>query len=238
MNRFGFPKKDQEFGLPIGGHVIFYADCLNRETGKVEETARKYTPTSVVHQKGYVDFVIKIYRAGENPRFPHGGIMTQYLEGLKVGDSLKMEGPKGKLSYSGCGNFHISRKYQIKKKIGMIAGGTGITPMFQIIQAVVQNKDRIKLSLLYGNKSEKDILIREELEQLHEDYPNNFELNYIIDKADNPDTWKYETGYITEDILKKYMPAAADDTLILTCGPPIMCELAQKFLPDHMVHKF
>mmetsp|Transcript_5984 Transcript_5984/g.5145 ORF Transcript_5984/g.5145 Transcript_5984/m.5145 type:complete len:364 (-) Transcript_5984:25-1116(-) len=236
--RFNFPKEDMEFGLPIGGHVVFYAMTTDPENGKEEEIARKYTPTSVVHQKGYTEFVIKIYRAGENERFPHGGRMTQYLEKLNEGDSLKIEGPKGKLSYIGCGNFYIQKKYQVKKNIGMVAGGSGITPMYQIIQAAVHNQDKIMLSLLFGNKTEKDILIREELEQLKEDYPNNFDLTYIIDQSEHPETWKGETGYITEEILKKYMPNAGDDVLILTCGPPIMCDLVTKFLPNHMIHKF
>lgn len=227
-----------EFGLPIGGHVFFYATVEDPETKEMKEIARKYTPTSPVHQKGYCEFVIKIYRANEHPNFPHGGLMTQYLEKMKEGDSIKMEGPKGKIKYVGCGNFYISKQYLIKKNIGMIAGGTGITPIFQIIQAVVRNKDKVKLSLLFGNKSEKDILIREELEQLKDDYPDRFSLNYIIDKPDHPDTWKYETGYVTKEILEKYMPPAGDDTIILTCGPAILNNLAKEFLPDHMVHAF
>mmetsp|Transcript_26217 Transcript_26217/g.26108 ORF Transcript_26217/g.26108 Transcript_26217/m.26108 type:complete len:165 (+) Transcript_26217:595-1089(+) len=164
--------------------------------------------------------------------------MTQYLEKLPIGEYLKMEGPMGKLSYLGCGNFYISKKYHIKKEIGMVAGGSGITPIFQIIQAVVHNKDKIKCHLLFGNKSEKDILIREELEQLQEDYPANFKLTYIIDAAENPDTWKGETGYITQEILEEYMPKASDNSLIVTCGPPIMNQLVKKFMPDHMIHKF
>lgn len=147
--RFDFPDANMEFGLPIGGHVFFYATVQDPETGKEEEIARKYTPTSEVHQKGYCEFIIKIYRAGENPRFPHGGKMTQYLERMQVGKHLKMEGPKGRLSYSGCGNFYINKKYTIKKKIGMIAGGSGITPMFQIIQSVVKNKDKVNVTLLF-----------------------------------------------------------------------------------------
>ena len=147
--RFEFPNKDMEFGLPIGGHVFFYATVFNPEKEIEEEIARKYTPTSTVHQKGFWEFVIKIYRKDENPRFPHGGMMSQYLEKMPIGEYLKMEGPKGKLEYNGRGNFYIEKKYQIKTKIGMIAGGTGITPMFQIIQAVVKNKDKVDITLLF-----------------------------------------------------------------------------------------
>jgi len=42
-----------QFGLPLGGHVFFYANVFNPEKGKEEEIGRKYTPTSDVHQKGY-----------------------------------------------------------------------------------------------------------------------------------------------------------------------------------------
>jgi NAD(P)H-flavin reductase len=225
-------------GLPIGGHVFFYASMPDPESGEVVEVARKYTPTSEVHQKGYCDFIIKVYHAGENPRFPHGGMMSQYLEKMEIGKYLKMEGPKGKLSYTGCGNFYISKKYQIRRKIGMVAGGTGITPIFQIIQSVLANKDKVKLTLLFANKSESDILIREHLEQFQEDHPDLFTLHYIIDKAEHPETWKHETGYITKEILERLMPKSSDDTIILTCGPPIMRDLVTKFLPNHLVHEF
>ena len=236
--RFAFPSPDMEFGLPIGGHVIFYANVFNPATNKEEEIGRKYTPTSKLHQKGYCEFIIKVYHANVHPAFPHGGLMTQYLEKMQVGDSMKMEGPKGKINYLGRGNFSISKAPHVKTKIGMIAGGSGITPLFQIIQAVVETKDKVDLTLLFGNKSEKDILIREELEQLRDDYPERFNLHYIIDKPEHPETWTHETGYITQEILERLMPASGDETIILTCGPKIMNDLALKFLPNHVVHKF
>jgi len=236
--RFEFPDPNLEFGLPIGSHVFFYATVDNPETGKKEEIARRYTPTSSLHQKGFCEFIIKVYHANEHPRFPHGGMMTQYLEKMNIGEYLKIEGPKGKLKYIGCGNFYILKDYSIRKKIGMIAGGSGITPMWQILQAVVQNKDKVDVTLLFGNKSEKDILIREELEQLRDDYPERFKLHYIIDKADYPESWKHYTGYVTKEILESVMPPANDETIILTCGPQIMNDLVVKFLPNHKVFVF
>lgn len=50
-----------------------------------ELVQRKYTPISTIQSNGYVDFVIKIYRKNVHPRFPDGGIMTQYLESLEQG---------------------------------------------------------------------------------------------------------------------------------------------------------
>lgn len=101
-----------------------------KEKPEGELVQRKYTPTSTIFNNGYVDFVIKIYRKNIHPRFPDGGLMTQYLETLEPGAIMLMEGPKGRLAYEGFGNFIITRKPLRKLRIGMVAGGTGITPCY------------------------------------------------------------------------------------------------------------
>mmetsp|Transcript_2163 Transcript_2163/g.2480 ORF Transcript_2163/g.2480 Transcript_2163/m.2480 type:complete len:163 (+) Transcript_2163:586-1074(+) len=161
--------------------------------------------------------------------------MTQYLEKLEVGQYLTMSGPVAKKIYKGNGNFYIAKEHQVKKNVGMVSGGTGITPFYQIIQQVVKYRDSIKISLVYGNKSEKDILLKDELDSLQKQYPENISITYIIDKAENPQKWKGETGYITKEILDSYLPAPSDDTIIFTCGPKPMNNLVRKFLTDHFV---
>jgi NAD(P)H-flavin reductase len=53
---------------------------------------------------------------------------------MEIGDSMLMEGPKGRLEYNGFGNFLIAKKPVTGKKyIGCVAGGTGITPVYQVI---------------------------------------------------------------------------------------------------------
>jgi len=82
-----------------------------------------------------------------------------------------MEGPKGRLKYEGLGNFVITKKPVTgKTKIGLIAGGTGITPCYQIIQSILVNNDTPSVSLLFGNRTTNDILLKEELIQLRENY--------------------------------------------------------------------
>lgn len=131
--RFSFPDPDYTFGLPIGQHVIFSANIPTKENPNGELVQRKYTPTSTIFNNGYVDFVIKVYRKNVHPRFPDGGVMTQYLEGLENGEHMLMEGPKGRLAYEGFGNFLITKKPIRRTRIGMVAGGTGITPCYQVI---------------------------------------------------------------------------------------------------------
>ena len=61
--------------------------------------------------------------------------MSQYLDNMKLGHSIRAKGPLGRFEYHGDGNFHIAsgkgRDGHVKR-IGMLAGGTGITPMLQV----------------------------------------------------------------------------------------------------------
>lgn len=50
---------------------------------------------------------------------------------------------------------------------GMLAGGTGVTPMYQVANAILKNPaDKTKITLLFANVSADDILIEEELSNL------------------------------------------------------------------------
>lgn len=105
-----------------------------------EPISRKYTPTSHIFMQGRLELLIKVYFKDVHPQFPDGGKMSQYLNDLGLGTSIKVRGPFGKLSYFGDGNFKILKKFKpmsfVEKKytkIGMIAGGTGITPFYQVL---------------------------------------------------------------------------------------------------------
>jgi len=59
--------------------------------------------------------------------------MTQYLDQMKLGEEILMEGPKGRLAYECFGKIKISKQIVIKKNIGLVSGGTGITPCYQVL---------------------------------------------------------------------------------------------------------
>jgi len=120
---FKLPHDDWVMGLPVGGHVFFH---FTDSDGEV--ISRKYTPISKVNERGRVIFIIKLYLPCDE--FPEGGKMSVYLNKMNVGDKIKMEGPKGLLNYHGSGNFMLKRAPIKKTKIGMIAGGSGLTPCY------------------------------------------------------------------------------------------------------------
>ena len=87
--------------------------------------------------------------------------MSQHLESLKVGDEILCEGPVGMLKYLGFGLFEKKKeKLSIKKRVGLIAAGSGVTPMLSIAQASCLANDGVKIQFLYCNKTEGDIMCR------------------------------------------------------------------------------
>ncbi|KAJ5198453.1 Cytochrome b5 [Penicillium cinerascens] len=202
---FALPDAKSVLGLPIGQHVAIRA-VVDGTT-----VTRSYTPTSNNLDRGRIELVVKCY--------PDGLLSGCYLAGLSIGDEVEFRGPKGAMRYSN----------GLCRKIGMVAGGTGITPMYQVIRAICENEtDTTEISLIYANRSESDILLREELETFARRYPKNFKLWYMLDSA--PEGWAYGTGYVDQTVLSKHLPAHSSDTKIFLCGPPGMVNATKKNL--------
>ncbi|XP_076861207.1 NADH-cytochrome b5 reductase 3 [Brachyhypopomus gauderio] len=233
--RFALKSPEHVLGLPVGQHIFLSA----RIDGNL--VVRPYTPVSSDDDKGFVDLVVKIYYKNTHPKFPEGGKMSQYLESLRIGDTIDFRGPSGLLVYKGKGVFEVRADKKsppvIKnaKHVGMIAGGTGVTPMLQIIRAIMKDpQDRTICYLLFANQSEKDILLRPELEELQTNNQDRFKLWYTLDKV--PDDWEYSQGFISEQMVRDHLPPPGDDTLILMCGPPPMIQFACSPNLDKVAH--
>lgn len=148
--------------------------------------------------------------------------MTKYLEAMKEGDSIEIRGPKGAMQYS--------RQYA--KRINMIAGGTGITPMYQLIRAICDDPaDTTQISLLYANNTERDILLREELETFAKKCPGKLQMQYVLSKP--RDDWKGYRGFVSGELIQKHFAPVEKDNKVLLCGPPPMIN-AMKELLDGM----
>jgi len=159
--------------------------------------------------------------------------MSQYVDNMKIGDTMLMEGPKGRLQYEGYGNFTIAKKPVVDKmKIGCVAGGTGITPCYQVIQAALKNNDGSQLSLVFGNRTTDDILLKDELMALSNNY-DNLKLYLTVDiQPDAKENWEQGVGFITKEMLQNNMPAPGPDTLILYCGPPPFEKMMKQHLTE------
>jgi glycine betaine catabolism B len=137
------------------------------------------------------------------------------LRGLKKGDWARIDAPYGKFTFEG--------EY---KKIGLLGGGIGITPFMGICKYCTDMRLDTKVTLLYGNRTESDIVFRKELEALQEQN-KNLNVVFTLNAADR--RWKGATGFITADMIQKKIPDYKD-TVFYTCGPPPMVEVMEKLV--------
>ena len=104
----------------------------------------------------------------------------------------------------------------------MIAGGTGITPMLQIIHAALKNPlDRTKLSLIYANVNPDDILLKKELDELASKHSHRFRVYYVLNNP--PPNWNGGVGFVTKEHIETHLPPTDKDIKILMCGTCASC---------------
>ncbi|KAF7719987.1 NADH-cytochrome b5 reductase [Penicillium ucsense] len=206
--RFALPRPTDILGLPIGQHISLAATI----PGQPKEVVRSYTPISSDNEAGYFDLLVKAY--------PQGNI-SKHLTELKIGQTMKVRGPKGAMVYTP----------NMCRHIGMIAGGTGITPMLQVIEAIIRNRprnggnDTTKVDLIFANVNPEDILLKEKLDKLAKE-DAQFNVYYVLNNP--PEGWTGGVGFVTPDMIKERLPAPANDVKILLCGPPPMVSAMKK----------
>lgn len=200
--KFGLPRESDRLGLPIGQHISISATIDGKEI------VRLYTPISNDEQLGLFDLLIKTYEKGN---------ISRYVESKQVGEYIDVRGPKGFYTYTP----------NMVKLLGMVAGGTGITPMYQIMTAILNNpQDKTEVHLVYANVSEDDILLRDELKALHEKHPKQLFIHYVLNNP--PEGWTGSQGFVTPEIMETHLPKYSDDTNLLICGPPLMVSAIKK----------
>ncbi|KAJ6013567.1 hypothetical protein N7540_008158 [Penicillium herquei] len=213
----------QTLGLPIGQHLMIKVpDPVNKET-----IIRSYTPISDTNIEGKMELLVKIY-------FPSatipGGKMTMALDALKLGAAIDCKGPTGRFEYLGNGRLTVSGKERKVKSFTMICGGTGITPIFQVLRAVMQDpNDPTTCVVLFGNRLEEDILCRAELDAYVALDSRKCTVVHTLSKAS--DQWVGRRGRISEDLIKEYAPNMGESMAIL-CGPEALEKSAKKVLLD------
>ena len=178
--RFKLPTSRSILGLPIGQHISVAATIGDKEV------VRSYTPTSSDQNKGYFDLLVKSY--------PQGNI-SKHIASMKIGQQLKVRGPKGAMVYTP----------NLVRHFGLIAGGTGITPMLQIIRAIIRErprnggKDTTEIDLIFANVNPEDILLKEDLDALVKE-DDKFRVHYVLNNP--PEKWDGGVGFVTADMIK------------------------------------
>jgi ferredoxin-NADP reductase len=156
-------------------------------------------------------------------RYPNGAMSSWLHDSLSIGDTVEMMGPMG-------GYYYYPNEYD---SIGLIAGGSGITPVLSVLMTALSNsEDETKFSLIYTNSSERDVIFRDELLQLSHKFPERFTLRMMNG-----------SGRINRMVLREHLPRPSKGTQILICGPTGFATSVQKMLrgekyADHSIFTF
>ncbi|GMG31729.1 unnamed protein product [Ambrosiozyma monospora] len=203
--RFALKNEDSRLNIPVGQHLA----CKVRVAD--DELIRYYTPISNQFDEGFFDILVKSYKDGK---------VSKKFASLTPGQFVEFKGPVGRISY----------QPNIAEEIIMIAGGSGITPMLQVIGAIITTpEDRTKVKLIYANETENDILLKDELDEFSGKYPG-FDVEYVLN--DPPEKWNAYIGHITKELLEKLLPAPSPKRKIFICGPMEMKKNLLKYTEE------
>ena len=137
------------------------------------------------------------------------GDFSASIKDTKPGDTAFIEAPYGA--------FTLDRAPT--EKIAFIAGGIGITPFMSMLREMRDTGTHRPVTLLWGNKTERDIAFRDELEELQRTI-SDFQMIHVMSSQDD---WPGEKGFITEDKITRLIPDYAERSFYI-CGPPVMRE--------------
>ena len=206
VSSFRFPRP-KSFDYKAGQFIFITIKIGN------EEARKHFTLSSSPTEKGFVEFTKKFT----------GHTFSNALESLEVGDWVKIYGPYG--------NFTFEKgEYE---KIGMFSGGIGITPLRSICRYCADMRLDTGITLLYGNRTEKDIVFRRELEEMQKQNEN---LKVVFTLNEASDDWTGYTGRITAELITEEMPDYRERECYI-CGPPAMLKAMKEMLEDLDVPK-
>jgi predicted ferric reductase len=139
------------------------------------------------------------------------GDFTGSWGSIKPGTRAFLEGPFGSFTP------------EVDKHLFLVMGGIGVTPAMSMLRTMRDTKDPRQAILIYGSSKWKDVTFRDELEELEKE----IDLKVVHLLSEPEDDWEGETGFVTEELLKKYLPENPDDFMYFICGPGELMDVTE-----------
>ncbi|QEH36242.1 3-ketosteroid-9-alpha-hydroxylase reductase subunit [Aquisphaera giovannonii] len=182
--------------------------------------ARSYTIASSPTNAGYCEITVKREEKGSASRHLH--------DVVREGDLLDVSAPAGRFTFTGADASGVV----------LIAGGVGITPLMAKIRYLTDIGWPGAIDLVYGTRTEDDVIFREELEHLRRRFPN-LRSTVVLSRGGGPAPGMLR-GRITPELLSRVVPDIGSRPVHL-CGPTPMMDAMREMLrglavPEHQVH--
>ncbi len=192
-------EKEAAFDFLPGQFVTLAAHIDERKSH------RCYSISSSSFEKDYLEITVK--------RKPQGRVSNHLFLNLKEGDPVHLKRPRG--------GFTLDA--DSREDVLLVGGGVGITPLMSMIRSRTAAGSPGKIILLYGARSQEDIIFLKELEDLERQNPN-FVLRLFL--SDPRPGWKGETGRIHEKAIEQSLTVLKEDVAVYTCGPESLMDRA------------
>ncbi|KAI1389571.1 uncharacterized protein F4822DRAFT_205202 [Hypoxylon trugodes] len=242
------------FGLPDKKTVLGLGTCQHLQIGfhmKDRLLIRSYTPTRPIlparrdtskstcddrngtnktdkgerdmrDGDGTFDLTVKTYFPDENQP---GGALSNILDCLRIGEPVELRGPTGEILYNGSGRFSIEGQERRFERVSLVLGGSGITPGYSLIARVLLSQDdKTKIRVVDANKTEDDILLRDELDKFEKKSKGQLKVAHVLSHAG--DDWTGLKGHVDENIIKENLFGPGEKSVVFLCGPPAMIQKA------------
>ncbi|HUR32122.1 MAG TPA: ferredoxin--NADP reductase [Saprospiraceae bacterium] len=217
-------------------HVPGHQEVLQYQPGQYitvkwkegdKEFRRSYSISSIPEDP-YLSITIKEMSGGK--------ISPLLARNIKPGDIIEILPPEGRFT----ANFGPENK----RNIFLIGAGSGITPLISIARTVLEKEPRSSVILLYGSRSQEEIIFKNKLDEIENKYAGQIFVYHTLSKPEGgglmkslfgkkKSEWTGLKGRIRpsqiEQILEKH-PGNKKNDLIFICGPGDLIEMAEKTL--------
>jgi len=203
-----FASPTDSLGMTTAGMLMVEGTKRDTKDGD-DKIARPYTPVSRNDTLGKLELVVKDY--------PGVGNVSTHICKAAVGSTLAVKGCFTKIAVT-------PNKW---KKVGLIAGGSGLTPCLQVAEELLSDgEDNTEITLIFCNQCPEAIFLKDHIDALVARSNGRFKVHYCVDKVSTgffSDAWNGLTGYVTKEMVAEYLPAADGvNNMIMVCGPPPM----------------
>lgn len=151
------------------------------------------------------------------------GLMSTYLNAeVRKGARLHLLGPSG--------TFSVSDPASAPESVVLIAAGSGITPIMSILRTLLTRATNTRVALIYGNRTEDDIIFAGALTELAAKYPDRLTVRHILSRpsaAWNGATGRLEKPRLSEELNELHI---SEGTHFYMCGPNGVMENARSAL--------
>jgi len=152
-----------------------------------------------------------------------GGKVSGYLiDHLKPGDQVKVIKPMGK--------FTTDYDPKNKRHLVFIGGGSGITPLYSILKSALNQEPESKVTLIYSNRDDENVIFKEELQQLAVKHNDRF--TYYQTFSRPGDSWAGEKGRLDQKKLASVLGDELKANEYYLCGPQGLMKTAEEYLKE------